>query len=111
MIGQQNEPLNDEQKEGIWRVLKDADERLNISYLIIPNLQVIAIADSQYYSFKEYLKQYYIQVWAKESFEETSNGMDMFVKPYDIRIDWRSLGMIGGLSSVVKEADDDRTIN
>ena len=48
----QNDPLSDKEKENIWRVLKDADERLNLSWLRIPNLQVIGLSNSQYSSFK-----------------------------------------------------------
>lgn len=99
---QQNEPLNDEEKENILRVIKDADERLNLSWLRIPNLQVIGLSNSQYSSFKEYLGQFYINVMCCQDFED--DGTDMIIKPFNIIIDWRSLGMLGGLSAAIEEA-------
>ncbi|WP_137538412.1 hypothetical protein, partial [Escherichia coli] len=82
----QNEPLSDEQKKNVWRVIKDADERLNLSWLRIPNLQVIGLSDSQYLSFKEYLRQFYINVMCCQDFED--DGLDMIIKPFNIIIDW-----------------------
>ncbi|MFQ9706097.1 MAG: hypothetical protein ACLRX6_03280 [Limosilactobacillus pontis] len=99
---QQNEPLNDEEKENIWRVIKDADERLNLSWLRIPNLQVIGLFDSQYTFLKKYLREFYINVMCREKRED--DGLDMIMKPYDIIIDWRSLNMIGGLRTVIEGA-------
>ena len=99
---QQNEPLNDEEKENIWRVIKDADERLNLSWLMIPNLQVIGLFDSQYTFLKKYLREFYINVMCREKRED--DGLDMIMKPYDIIIDWRSLNMIGGLRTVIEGA-------
>lgn len=104
MIEHQNKSLSDEQKDNIWRVLKDANDRLNQRHLIIPNLQVIGISDSQYYSFKEYLKKHYIVVWDKQKLEETPDGLNMITRPFDIMINWHSLSMLGGLSAEMKEA-------
>lgn len=98
----QNDPLSDKEKENIWRVLKDADERLNLSWLRIPNLQVIGLSNSQYSSFKEYLGQFYIDVMCCQGFED--DGLDMIIKPFNIIVDWRPLGMIGGLSAAIEEA-------
>lgn len=98
----QNDSLSDKEKKNIWRVIKDADQRLNLKWLRIPNLQVIGLFDSQYSSFKEYLEQFYINVMCREKWED--DGLDMIMKPYDIIIDWRSLNVIGGLRTAIEEA-------
>lgn len=98
----QNDSLSDKEKKNIWRVIKDADQRLNLKWLRIPNLQVIGLFDSQYSSFKEYLEQFYINVMCREKWED--DGLDMIMKPYDIIIDWRSLNMIGGLRTAIEGA-------
>lgn len=98
----QNDSLSDKEKKNIWRVIKDADQRLSLKWLRIPNLQVIGLFDSQYSSFKEYLEQFYINVMCREKWED--DGLDMIMKPYDIIIDWRSLNVIGGLRTAIEEA-------
>lgn len=97
-----NALLSDKEKDNVWRVLKYIDERFGMQWVKIPNLQVIGLFDSQYSSFKEYLRRFYINVMCRENWED--DGLDMIMKPYDIIIDWRSLNVIGGLRTAIEGA-------